>query len=69
MPVGLIHDPEHWRSRARDMRRLADGITDLVTKSTMLRIADDYDRVAQRAEGREVGIVMIASPRPDAATP
>ena len=55
MPSHFINDPEHWRHRAQEMRVLADGIKDLASKETMLRIAKDYDRLAERAEERSGG--------------
>ena len=48
----LANDPKHWRQRAAQMRTLADEIRDEQTKETMLRIANDYERLAGRAEQR-----------------
>ena len=56
MPLRLIDDPKHWRDRATDMRALLDAITDLVMKSKVLRLADDYDTLADRAEDRAGGV-------------
>ena len=47
-----INDPVHWRDRAEEMRSLADGINDLLAKARILRIAEDYERVAERAVAR-----------------
>jgi hypothetical protein len=46
----ISNDPEHWRKRAEDMRMLAKEIKDPLSKETMLRIADDYERLAKRAK-------------------
>src|SRR6516162_827599 len=52
MPASFINDPEHWRHRAEEIRTLADGMKDEISKQMMLRIAQDYERLAQRAEER-----------------
>jgi hypothetical protein len=49
MPA-LLDDPEHWRSRAEEVRAVAEQLSDAEAKRTMLRIATDYDRLAEHAE-------------------
>ena len=55
MPASFINDPEYWRDRAKEKRRLAEGMKDQLSKEKILRIARDYERLAQRAEERSKG--------------
>ena len=52
MSSSFIHDPEHWRGRAEEMRRLAEDMKDAATKERMVRIARDYENLPMRAEER-----------------
>ena len=52
MLASLINDPEHWLQRAVQMRILADEIDDEPARETVLRIANDYGSLAERAEQR-----------------
>jgi hypothetical protein len=58
MPSRLVDDPKQWRDRATDMRGLLDAVTDLDIKSKVLRLADDYDTLAERAEDRAGGATV-----------
>jgi hypothetical protein len=51
-PASALNDPEHWRQRSEEARRMADLISDKPSKEAMLRIAEDYERHAKRAEER-----------------
>ena len=45
-----VDDPKHWRERAVTMRALAEEMEDADCKRSMLNIADEYERIAKRAE-------------------
>jgi hypothetical protein len=55
MPASFINDPAHWRRRAEETRTIAEQMGDLQSKDAMLRIAKDYERLAERAEQRGKG--------------
>jgi hypothetical protein len=46
----FVWDPEHWRFRAEEARTVADQMTHEEARTIMRRIANDYDRLAKRAE-------------------
>ena len=50
-PASVFNDPEHWRQRAEEARRMAD-LSDVPSKEAMLRIAEEYENLAERAEQR-----------------
>jgi hypothetical protein len=43
-------NPKHWRDRAAQMRAMSDWMKDAETKATMLKLADDYDKLAERVK-------------------
>jgi hypothetical protein len=46
----LLGDPDHWRARAEEARTLARKEKNTNTKESLLRIADDYERLARWVE-------------------
>jgi hypothetical protein len=48
-----------WRDRAAQMRALTDTMKDRHAVSIMLQLADDYDKLAERAEIRSNGGVAL----------
>jgi hypothetical protein len=52
MALQGINDAKHWRDRAAEMRVLSDEMKDAETQSTMIKLANDYDKLADRAEDR-----------------
>ena len=55
MPASFINDPAHWRQRAEEARSVAEQMTEPQSKEAMLRIAKDYERLAERAAQRAKG--------------
>lgn len=53
MPSGLLHDADYWRARAEEMRALAWDAEDRDCKQIMLRLAEDDDQLAKRADPRD----------------
>ena len=51
-----LTDPQHWRSRAEEMRTLGERSRDTGTKRTLLKIAVDYDTMAERAAQRQAEV-------------
>jgi hypothetical protein len=47
-----INDPKHWRDRAAEVRASAEETKDADTRKIMLRLASDYDQLAEWAEIR-----------------
>ena len=48
----LSPDPKHWRDRAEEARLLAYDMKDAQSREAMLRIAKDYELLAERAQQR-----------------
>ena len=48
----FFNDPGHWLQRAKEMRTLSEGVGDDTAKQKMLRVAEDYEELAERAEAR-----------------
>ena len=51
-----INDPKHWRHRAAEARAMAESLTDPEAKQQMLKVAADYEKLAERAEERSTGV-------------
>jgi hypothetical protein len=51
-PQDKLANPEYWRFRAEEVRTIAEDMRAGESKAIMLRIADDYERIAVLAEKR-----------------
>ena len=47
---------EHWHECAQDARVMAERITDPEAQRAMREIAENYEKIAKRAETREIGV-------------
>lgn len=52
MSSHLADNSDHWRKRAGEMRRLAQIIVRPKPKEMVLRLAEDYERLAEQAAER-----------------
>ena len=50
--ASLLNDSKHWRDRAQEARAIADETDTELIRRSMLRIAEEYERVAEKADGR-----------------
>jgi hypothetical protein len=55
MPTNFANDAKHWRVRAAEMGALAETMNDAGVRALMLKLADDYGNLADRAEDRSTG--------------
>lgn len=53
MAARAIGDVKHWYDRGAEMRVLAEEIKDSNARQIMHRLADDYDKLGDRAAERQ----------------
>ena len=66
MTLQSLNDAKHWRDRAAEMRVLSDEMKDFEARTLMLKLANDYDKLADRAEDRVARDIAGPSPTPKA---
>jgi hypothetical protein len=59
MTRSSVNDFQHWRDRAAAMRALAIISKDAAAREIMVRLAEDYDKLADRAQVRASGNVPL----------
>ena len=47
--MAWTYDPKHWCDRAHEMRSIANRLKNPQAKAKMLRVAADYENIAQTA--------------------
>jgi DNA-binding ferritin-like protein len=62
VPDYSFNDPKHWRERAEEARARAEQMTDRDARQMMLGIAEDYEKLAKRAEERFKSLPQSKSP-------
>ena len=50
--AAILKDAAHWKVRAEDARRVAAQLTEPEDRARMLEIAENYERLAVRAQVR-----------------
>jgi hypothetical protein len=60
-PASAFDDPEHLRQRAVEARRMADLMSDIPSKEAMLRIAEEYERLANAQSARDKARSALAA--------
>ena len=50
--VSQLDQPDHFRSRAEELRAVAEMISEPTARANLLKLANDYDKLASRAEER-----------------
>jgi hypothetical protein len=63
MTLQGLNDAKHWRDRAAEMRVLSADMRDFEARTLMLKLANDYDKLADRAEDRAARDVPGPSPK------
>ena len=63
MTLQGLNDAKHWRDRAAEMRVLSCGMKDFEARTLMAKLANDYDKLADRAEDRSARDAPRPSPR------
>jgi hypothetical protein len=64
VPVGLLNSTKHWQERAEGARVHAEQLTDIGAKRMMLGIAETYQRLARRAERRQLSAGTSETQKP-----
>jgi hypothetical protein len=53
-----LHSSQYWFARAEECRALADTFHNETTREKMIQVAQDYERMAVQAAGRELAATV-----------
>ena len=62
MPAHTYGDPKHWYDRAAEIRVLADKVANVEARRVMFKLADEYDRLGDRAADQLVQHAKQSTP-------
>jgi hypothetical protein len=60
--ASFLQDPKHWRDQAEKARARAGDFLSREHKERLLRVAEDYDRLAERAERLQTARIRTSAP-------
>ena len=69
MPASNVNESTHLRERAAEMRESSKELKDNNTAAVIMRLADLYDRLADRAETRGNRVAPPEEAKPKKADP
>ena len=64
MPL-VYNNPDHWHARAEDARAMADRMLDPDARARMQVIAEQYDKITERAVERRKALAQGRRPLVD----
>jgi hypothetical protein len=59
MTLNQVNDVKHWRDRADEMLTLSTMMNDETARAITVRLSEDYEKLAERAEIRSNGNVPL----------
>ena len=54
----ILKNPEHWRRRAEQVRSLAEQMDDMEARRRLLKVAEGYEQLAERAKERSLASAL-----------
>ena len=56
--------PAYWQERAEEARVIAEDMHDAEARRAMLAVAENYEKIAKRAEAKGAGVTLPPSKLP-----